>query len=304
MTKWKRFHAHMLVLLSLILGVSLPISGFASTSTSIAQTPSSGSTTDGALAQLSEFLFPSGYEQARQDPSYAVNIPPSDSGLLFDPPVISIPAGMSIIWFNDDQADHSVTFNDTNPEAIESATIAAGGFYIRQFSTPGVYGYYDSEHPVAKGTIKVGDEFERGHNMDMLVGGNALPFTPDNASRTTFSFVPKENATAIPPTLSVTFNVTIANSNGTIYENQFEDSDGILDLELVPVKNANSTMPFATWGPDLTDQEGVASDGTYHVRGPVMMDNDIYTVHVAIVEIDGKAQPSPIQDEFLLLPAQ
>jgi hypothetical protein len=33
---------------------------------------------------------------------------------------------MGVIWFNDDDSQHSVTFNDTNPEAIDSADIAPG----------------------------------------------------------------------------------------------------------------------------------------------------------------------------------
>jgi hypothetical protein len=47
--------------------------------------------------------------------------------------------------------------------------------------------------------------------------------------------------------------VTIANSTTTLYSNQFEDSDGILDLELVPSSASNHTQHFVTWGPDLTD---------------------------------------------------
>jgi hypothetical protein len=139
--------------------------------------------------------------------------------------------------------------------------------------------------------------------MDMLVGGNALPFEAGKIGRTTFSFVPKDNVTAIPPTLSITYNVTIANSTDTLYSNQFEDSDGILDLELIPSSRSSSNQTasqFVTWGPDLTDQEGVASDGTYHVQGPVLVDNDNYTISVSIVQIDDTAQSSPPSDDFLL----
>jgi hypothetical protein len=64
--------------------------------------------------------------------------------------------------------------------------------------------------------------------MNMLVGGDALPFEAGKVGRTTFSFVPHENVTTIPPTLSITYSVTIASSNGTqLYSNQFDDSDGI-----------------------------------------------------------------------------
>src|SRR5215211_8075372 len=211
---------------------------------------------------------------------------------------------MGVVWFNEDESPHSVTFNDTSPEAIDSGDIAPGGFFIHKFSTPGTYDYYDSANPQSKGRINVGGEYESGQNMDMLVGGNALPFEAGKIGRTTFSFVPKSNVTAIPPSVSITYNVTILNSTDTLYSNQFEDSDGILDLELIPSarsSSSNQTVPhFVTWGPDLTDQEGVASDGTYHVQGPVLVENDDYTISVSIVEIDNTAQSLPPSDDFLL----
>jgi len=220
---------------------------------------------------------------------------------------------MGVIWFNDDDSQHSVTFNDTSPEAIDSGGIGPGGLFIHKFSTPGTYDYYDSANPQSKGRINVGGEFESGQNMDMLVGGNSLPFEAGKAGRTTFSFVPHDNVTTIPPTLSITYSVTIASSNGTqLYSNQFDDSDGILDLELIPSSsrsltsassssNQTTTTPnFVSWGPDLTDQQGVASDGAYHVQGPVMTENQDYTITVSITSIDNAVQPQPLSDDFLL----
>jgi hypothetical protein len=99
---------------------------------------------------------------------------------------------------------------------------------------------------------------------------------------------------------------------------QFDDSDGILDLELIPSSrslsssNQTTTMTsssssnqtalsnFVTWGPDLTDQEGVASDGAFHVQGPVMTENEDYTITVSITSIDDAVQPQPLSDDFLL----
>jgi hypothetical protein len=107
---------------------------------------------------------------------------------------------------------------------------------------------------------------------------------------------------------SVTYDVNIANSNGTtLYSNQFDDSDGILDLELIPSirslssSSSNQTAPnFVTWGPDLTDQEGVASDGVFHVQGPVLTENEDYTIKFSITSVDNTAQPQPLSDNFLI----
>jgi plastocyanin len=264
--------------------------------------------------QIEQFLAPSGYDQAREDPSYAINIPFTGLGFSpFEPSEISIPANMTVIWFNEDESPHSVTFNETSPEPIQPATIASGGFFTHKFSTSGKYDYYDSENPSAKGRINVGANFEPGQNMNMLVGGDALPFEAGKVGRTTFSFVPHDNVTTIPPSLSITYNVTIADSNGTqLYSNQFDDSDGILDLELIPTTSSRSlssnqtttsnqtALNFVSWGPDLTDQEGVAGDGTFHVQGPVLTENEDYTIIVSITSIDNTAQPQPPSDDFLL----
>jgi hypothetical protein len=101
-----------------------------------------------------------------------------------------------------------------------------------------------------------------------------------------------------------------------LYSNQFDDSDGILDLELIPTSSSrsllssNQTMTsssnqtaapnFVSWGPDLTDQEGVASDGAFHVQGPVLTENEDYTITVSITSVDNAAQPQPLSDDFLL----
>lgn len=294
---------------------------FSTVSTSVDQgqlsEPSATNGRGSLLQQIEEFLSPSGYEQAREDPSYVIDIPFSELGFTaFEPSIISIPANMTVIWFNDDDSPHSVTFNDTSPEAIDPGTIAPGGFFIHQFSVPGTYEYYDDQNPSSKGRINVGAEFESGQYMNMLVGGDALPFEAGKVGRTTFSFVPNDNVTTIPPSLSITYNVTIADSNGTmLYSSQFDDSDGILDLELIPtssrsLSSSNQTTTtsssnqtassFVTWGPDLTDQQGVASDGAYHVQGPVMTENEDYTITVSITSIDDVVQQQPPSDDFLL----
>ena len=321
-----------IVLLGIIGGVNLLIVS-TTASTSVAQSSGLSSNAISGLGTnlltgIEQFLAPSVYAQARQDPSFAVHISPSDLGSSpYEPGRIAIPSGMGVIWFNDDDSDHSVTFNSTSPEAINSGPILPGGFFIHRFTTPGTYGYYDNADPSVKGTIKVGSEFESGRNMDMLVGGNNLPFQAGKVGRTTFSFVPHSNVISIPPTLSITYGVSISDANGTrLYANQFDDSDGILDLELIPTRGpssyqssaaaaANQTSSssvvgapggsasprqFITWGPDLTDQTGVASDGVYHVQGPVLTQNEDYIMTVSILSIGNTVVAGQPSDVFIL----
>jgi plastocyanin len=282
----------------------LPSTGFATNSTQLSPVPSS---------EPKGFLAPPGYEHARKSASYAVTMPYSNSDpSQFEPNVISIPANMTVVWFNEDDTPHSVTVNASSSNVLPSGLFDSdlippnGGSFTHQFKLPGIYDYYDKAAPSSMGRIRVGDEFESGKNIDMLVGGNALPFEAGKVGRTTFSFVPKSNVTAIPPSLSITYNVTISNSTDTLYSNNFEDSDGILDLELIPSHKSflNQTIPrFVSWGPDLVDPEVFASDGTYHIEGPVLVKNAGYAISISIIAIDRVAQPSPPTDTFLLASA-
>jgi hypothetical protein len=78
-------------------------SAFSTVSTSVDQGQISdlASTTTGRgslFQQIEEFIAPSGYEQAREDPSYAINILFTELGFSqFEPSDISIPANMVVI---------------------------------------------------------------------------------------------------------------------------------------------------------------------------------------------------------------
>src|SRR5918992_1892016 len=307
-------------ILILLTGVNtmLPIS-FAQNGTSqnvTSQNATSQNATEPALIPIpvpvpvpllfTDIIFepPPGYEQIREIPSYAIRIPFSQDGRsTFEPATIAIPVNMTLIWFNDDQNPHSVTMNTSGSNVSEGVTSFDSGFipptgqFIHQFSQSGIYEYYDSVNPSAKGRINVGDAYELGTNIDMLVGGDILPFNATQLERLTVSFVPHGNVTTLPPTEGITYNMTIANSTGTLYSNQFVDSDGILDLELVPVSN---TERFVDWGPDTGDITSQPNDGTFHVQGPVLVNEDIYQIEVSIIEKDGSILPSSITDTFVL----
>lgn len=66
--------------------------------------------------------------------------------------------------------------------------------------------------------------------------------------RFVLSFVPK--TVKIPPTVALTYNVTLLNSTGKpIYSHRYDTVDGVLDLELVPThkslsKNATYTLCY------------------------------------------------------------
>lgn len=262
----------------------------------------------------------------RDQPSYEISIPFTSTGkAAFVPPEVSIPVGMTIIWFNNDNGEHSVTTLTNNtyspPETIDSGPIVQdGGSFIHTFNHPGKYVYFDQFNPSARGLISVGSGIETGKNFSMHIGGiNSMPFNPNKAQSIVFSFVPK--TVSYPPTVAITYNVKLLNSNGKpIYSHSYDDSDGILDLELVPVHKLSSSssssssqtvasLPYAdnatvhqftTWGPDFIGQEAVYSTGTFHIRGPVLVQNSPYSIQISIVGKDNSILSNPISDTFVL----
>ena len=257
------------------------------------------------------------FNTIRSQPAYVVNIPFSSEGkAVFEPKEISIPTGMTVIWFNNDRGQHTVTTISNNsyssPEAFDSGGIVgSGGSFIHQFNTPGKYLYADQFDPSVHGIVNVGSAVEQGKNYNMYVGGiSSLPFNANKSQSIVLSFIPK--TIKIPPIISLTYNVTLLDSTGKpLYSHTYDDSDGILDLELVPIhKNiqsdsntatlATSQKQFTTWGPDFIGQEEFNADGVFHISGPILVQNSPYSILVSIVASSNRDLPHQISDTFAL----
>jgi hypothetical protein len=247
--------------------------------------------------------FPPGvFYNLRTIPSYAITIPFSSFGkAYFEPADASIPLGMTVIWFNDSPGVASVaTVSNstyTPPQPIKATISANGGSFTHTFSKPGVYDYYDSFDPSIHGRVTVVNSMEKGKNMNMQIGGK-LPFNPNEQRRMVLSFVPI--TISLTPTSVMTYQVSLLNSNEkAIFTHRYDDASGILDLELIPHKSKNAT-DFSTWGPDFRSQESLRTTGTFHIKGPVLVDNSPYYIRVAIVNQGNKIISNPITDTFML----
>jgi plastocyanin len=254
------------------------------------------------------------FNTIRSQPAYVVNIPFSSEGkAVFEPKEISIPTGMTVIWFNNDEGQHTMTTLTNNsyspPEAFDSGGIlGSGGSFIHQFNKPGTYAYSDQFNPSVHGIVNVGSSVEQGKNFNMYVGGiNSLPFNANKSQSIVLSFVPK--TVKFPPVVSLTYNVTLLDSTGKpLYSHTYDDSDGILDLELVPihknVQSATSTTAatlqkqFTTWGPDFIGQEEFNTDGVFHISG--LVQNSPYSIVVSIISSSNRDLPHPISETFEL----
>ncbi|HJT47178.1 MAG TPA: hypothetical protein VJ729_03265 [Nitrososphaeraceae archaeon] len=202
---------------------------------------------------------------------------------------------MTVIWFNNDQGQHTITTLPNNiyspPQAFDSGVVpGSGGSFIHQFNQPGSYVYFDQFNPSVHGIVNVGYAIEQGKHFNMHIGGiGSIPFNPATAHSVVLSFVPK--TVKFPPAISLTYNVTILNSTGkTLYSHTYDDSDGVHDLEFVPIHKdtiqsginntagASLKKQFTTWGADFIGQEQFNNDGVFHISGPVLVENAPYSI--------------------------
>lgn len=68
------------------------------------------------------------------------------------PAVTTINNGQTVIWTNNDNTSHTVTFDDGS---VNSGTIAPRGSFTHTFSTAGSFSYHCNFHPTMVGTIVV-----------------------------------------------------------------------------------------------------------------------------------------------------
>jgi len=65
-------------------------------------------------------------------------------------------------------------------------------------------------------------------------------------------------------------------------------------------RTATIAKQFSTYGPDFIVQEAIHTDGVFHIRGPVLIENSPYSIQISIVGKDNKIFPSPISETFEL----
>lgn len=74
------------------------------------------------------------------------------AGFKFDAPALTVAAGTTVTWTNDDSAEHSVVAEDTS---FISDNLAKGATFEHTFDTPGTFPYICGIHSRMKGTITV-----------------------------------------------------------------------------------------------------------------------------------------------------
>jgi plastocyanin len=70
----------------------------------------------------------------------------------FDPPRLTVKAGTTVTWYNEDDIPHTVA---ATGKAFRSKTLDTDGKFSFTFTTPGPYEYFCSLHPHMTGVIVV-----------------------------------------------------------------------------------------------------------------------------------------------------
>jgi plastocyanin len=65
------------------------------------------------------------------------------AGFAFNPARLTVKAGSTVVWTNEDGAPHTVTADDGS---FKSGTLRQGDTFSQTFSTPGEYPYYCEFH--------------------------------------------------------------------------------------------------------------------------------------------------------------
>jgi plastocyanin len=71
----------------------------------------------------------------------------------FDPPTITVAAGTTVTWVNDDDTPHTVAASDG--KSFRSKALDSEDRFAFKFSTPGTYPYFCSIHPHMTGRVIV-----------------------------------------------------------------------------------------------------------------------------------------------------
>ncbi|MDD1684973.1 MAG: cupredoxin domain-containing protein [Methanoregula sp.] len=99
--------------------------------------------------------------QTPAQPSPAIPVPagPADtitiSNFAFSPATLTVKAGTTVTWTNEDSAPHTVVSDANAPVPFTSPSLATGSSFPFTFTQAGTYSYHCSIHPSMKGTVVV-----------------------------------------------------------------------------------------------------------------------------------------------------
>ncbi|MDQ3758185.1 MAG: plastocyanin/azurin family copper-binding protein, partial [Actinomycetota bacterium] len=86
-------------------------------------------------------------------PAHAATTQVVIRGSAYEPPTVTVAAGDTVAWTNEDSAEHTVTGD--NVAEFDSGRMAKGVTYSRTFPTAGTFAYRCTIHTGMRGTVVV-----------------------------------------------------------------------------------------------------------------------------------------------------
>ncbi len=84
----------------------------------------------------------------------AAEVSVSIQNFTFAPARITVPAGTTVVWINNDDIPHVVA-DAKNPRAMKSPPLDTGDRFTFVYTKPGTYPYFCALHPHMQGTVIV-----------------------------------------------------------------------------------------------------------------------------------------------------
>jgi plastocyanin len=233
--------------------------------------------------------------------TYAVSIIPGaaqkSSLIHYYPPLIAVPVGTTIAWFNNDPGQpHTVT--NGLPGSSSSGNLfnsgimpaTANSFFQYTFNKAGDFSYYCKIHPWRVAIVSTSSALERGNHFQLSSGtGPTLNLTRD--VRTLLDFTPL--TVPLDKSTPITYNITIfKNKTDNVFSQTFTVIGDKLPLELIAA--GTDTNETRVYGPDFS------STGAYHLEAPFLKGNADYNIRAAIIAINAKQPQNQITDDFTL----
>ena len=228
---------------------------------------------------------------------YAVSIVPGaaqkDNTYHYYPPVIAVPQGTTVAWFNNDFGQpHTVTSGAIG--AADSGSVfnsgimpaTANSFFQYTFSKTGDILYHCEIHPWRLGKVSTNNVYEIGHNFQISYGAGVswdLTKYPRSLMIIKPTTVPLDKITAI------SYNITIQDSEDKkLFSNNYNTIGDSLPIEFISGGNETSS-----YGPDFS------STGAYHVLAGFLENDKAYKMTAELSSINYQKPDSRIIDEFI-----
>ena len=128
------------------------------------------------------------------------------------PQNLTVKAGTTVAWENNDTVAHTVTSDPGAPSAFDSGVLNPGGVFSITFTTVGTYSYHCNIHPFMHGNITV----TSSGPATVFVEIKNFAFTPQNVAVSAGTVVVWTNNDSVAHTVTTSSGATVSFDSGVL----------------------------------------------------------------------------------------